>query len=267
MIIISVILVIAALVTYFLTTIVSQILWLIPVWVVVGLIAGFLVFVIFFILSSFIVKRTKPTGKFKHFMARQISDFLLFIMRVKIVEVTGKENIPSSNFVIYANHKSNTDPFILVSSIRKNIGYAAKSGVYNLPFVRSWLEGIGSININRNNDREAIKEILRGISLIEKGASLGIFPEGGIKSRTNPYMVDIKPGAYKLATKPGVPILPVAIIGSIDAKDNAPWRKTKIKIIIDKPILKADYENNTTVEIGQIMFEKINKMIKENLPK
>lgn len=267
MIIVFLILLIAALITYLLTVFGPPISLLIIVWAIVGLIGGILAFLLFFILASFVVKRTKPFGKFKHFIARQISDFVLLVIRVKIVEVRGKEYLPKSNFVMYANHKSNTDPFILVSAIRKGVGYAAKSGIYKLPFVKSWLTGIGSININRENDREAIKEILRGIALIEKGASLGIFPEGGIKSRTNPYMIDIKPGAYKLATKPGVPILPVAIIGSIDVKDNAPWRKTKIKVIIEKPLLKEDYENLTTIELGEIMFKKINKMIEENLPK
>lgn len=267
MIIVFFVLLIAASITYLLTILGPSISWLIIVWVLIGLIGGILAIIIFFILTSFVVKRTKPFGKFKHFIARQISDFVLFCLRIKIVEVLGKENIPKTNFVMYANHKSNTDPFILVSSIRRSVGYAAKSGVYKLPFVRSWLTGIGSININRDNDREAIKEILRGINLIERGASLGIFPEGGIKSRTNPLMVDVKPGAYKLATKPGVPILPVAIIGSINVKNNAPWKKTKIKVVIGNPLLKNDYEDYSTVEIGEIMFNKINKMIEENLPK
>ncbi len=268
MIILVSIIIIALSFTYFSNLYISNLMWLLPVWFVSGLLGGLLVFILFFIIiGSFFVEKTKPTNKLKHAVARQISDLVLFLLRIKIVEVWGKENIPKGNFVMYANHKSNTDPFILVSAVRKNIGYAAKSGVYKLPFVRNWLKGIGSININRDNDRDSIKEIVKGIKHIENGASLAIFPEGGIKSRTNPLMVTVRPGAYKLATKPGVPILPVAIIGAIDVKDNAPLKKTKVKVIIGKPLLESEYSSYTTVELGNIMFENINKMIEENLPK
>lgn len=266
MIILTLVLLTTILFTYFLTTIVSN-LWLIPVWIISGFLIGLILFLLSFIISSLFVTHTKIGNKGKHYYAQDLSDFVLWLTRVRLTKIIGKENIPKSNFVIYANHKSYMDPFIIKSAVRVKMGFAAKSGIYKLPFVRRWLHAVGSININRDNDREAIKEILKGIKYVEDGMSMLIFPEGGIKSREDEMMIGVKPGAYKLATKPGVPILPIAIIGATQIKNKAPFKKTKIKIIIDKPIHQEEYTKFNPVELGDHVFKIINKMIEENSPK
>ena len=90
-----------------------------------------------------------------------------------------------------------------------------------------------------------------------------IFPEGGIKSRETALMEDVKPGSYRLATKPEVPILPVAIIGARHINQNAPLKKSKVTVIILPAIHKAVYETMTTVELGDHVKALINETIIE----
>lgn len=265
MIILTFILLVAGLVTFLLTNFLSLSLWFLPFWIFAGLISGVVVFLITFIGGSFLAERREITSRGNHFYARMISDFALLMLKIKIVTVVGKENLPLNNFVLYSNHRSNTDPFIIISALRRPLGFAAKSAIFKIPFVKTWLAAIGSININRESDRESIKEIIKGIKNVEKGASLAIFPEGGILSWSNPYLMNIKPGAFRLATKPQVPIVPIAIIGSMQVKFNLPWRRTKVKIIVGKPIEYDEYQNLTSVEIGELVFEKINNLIKVHL--
>lgn len=236
-------------------------LWFIPLWIFIGILISVLGVILSLVLGFPLASKNKPEGKLRHGYVRALSDFARFFMRIKIDTVIGRENIPEGNCVIFGNHKSNTDPFILVSAIRKPMGFAAKSGIFTIPIVKKWLPRIGCININRDNDREAIKEILVGINNVEKGLSLAIFPEGGIKDRTTHLMHDVKPGAYKLATKPGVPILPVALIGNRFIINRAPYKKSKITLIILKPLYKEEYQDMSTVEIGELVKERINEAI------
>lgn len=244
-----------------LTLLLDLSLWFIPLWFLISVLSAFLVIILSIIIGIPFSKLGKVNGKIKHFYIRHLSDFTRLLLRIRITHISGKEHIPKSNFVIYANHKSNTDPFTLVSAIRKPMGFAAKSGVFTIPIIKHWLRSFGCININRDNDREAIKEILIGIKHVEAGLSMAIFPEGGIKTRETTLMEEVKPGAYRLATKPEVPILPVAIIGARHITKNAPFRCSKLQVIILPMIEPSVYNQMTTVELGDHVKELINDTI------
>ncbi len=235
--------------------------WFFPLWLLVGIIIACASVILSVLIGAPIAKRTKVNSRAKHFYVRQLSDFLKMILRMRVTKVIGKENIPKGNFVVYGNHKSNTDPFIVVSAIRRPMGFAAKTELYEIPILRTWLRAFGSLNINRANDREAAREIILGIKHVEKGLSMAIFPEGGIKTRETALMSEVKPGAYRLATKPGVPILPVAILGARHITKNAPWKKSKLKVIILPAIYEEEYKDMTTVELGEHVKELINNTI------
>lgn len=240
--------------------------WFIPLWVIASLAIVMLGVVLSLLIGLPIVQRTKVTSKLKHWYIRNMSDFVRFLLvRVRIASVVGKENLPKdTNYVVYGNHKSNMDPLIVVSALRTPMGFAAKSSLFKYPILSGWMRGFGCININRDNDRDAIKEIILGVKLIKEGLSMGIFPEGGIKSRETTLMMQVRPGAYKLATKTGVPIVPIAIIGARYIRFNHPRRKTKVKVIIGKPLYESDYKDMTTKEIGDYVFNLVNQMILDN---
>ncbi len=240
--------------------------WFIPVWLILSLVIVMLMVVLSLIIGLPLAKKTKVTGKFKHWYIRNMSDFVrFFLVRVRITKVVGKENLPKdTNYVVYGNHKSNMDPLIIVSALRNPMAFAAKSSLFKYPILSGWMRSFGCININRDNDRDAIKEIILGVKLIKEGLSIAIFPEGGIKSRETTLMIQVKPGAYKLATKTGVPIVPIAVIGSRYIRFNNPKRKTKVKIIIGKPLYESDYKDMTTKEIGDYVFNLVNQMILDN---
>lgn len=240
--------------------------WFIPLWIIIGFLITTILLLLTLIIGLPFAKQTKVTGKAKHWYIRHMSDFVRHLLvRVKITEVIGKENLPkNTNYVVFGNHKSNMDPLIVVSALRTPMGFAAKSSLFRYPVLSGWMRSFGCININRQNDRDAIKEILVGVKLIEQGLSMAIFPEGGIKSRETSLMIDVKPGAYKLATKARVPIVPIALTGARFIQFNHPKRITKVKVIIGKPLYESDYKDMTTTEIGDYVFNLVNQMIKDN---
>ncbi len=240
--------------------------WFYVLWAVVGLFTMILMFIILTLISLLIFRFTKPENRFKHFILWNYVDLILIFFNIKI-EVSGVENIVEDPMVIYANHKSMLDPVLIYYVYRKYkksiISAVGKSTLYKVRFMRMLMNDMGCISINRQNDREAAKEMIKGIKRI-KDTKMGyiIFPEGGIKTRETEEMVEVKPGAYKLATKSGATISPVSIIGSSKFIHMNKFKANRVKMIIHNPIYKEEYDNLTTQELGDKVFEIVNEGIR-----
>ncbi len=236
--------------------------WYILLWVLCSFIATALLYIIailILVLRYKLDKNHKSRWKYKA-LYRWLT-FVMIICRVKI-EVIGKENIPTTPFISVANHKSMLDVVAIFNAYHTMLSAVSKKSVYNVPFVKHIMKSCAVVSIDRDNDREGVKELLKGIKLVEDGFNYIIFPEGGIKTRETEEMVSVRPGAYKLATKAGASISPVSIIGSSKIANNAPFKKTKVKIIIHKPIFKEEYELLNTTEIGDKIFDIVNEGIR-----
>jgi len=126
------------------------------------------------------------------------------------VTVFGEENIPNDIPVVFmSNHQSNFDIPLFLVYIKKNKGFVAKTELKKIPVLRTWMEHINCVFMDRNDLRQSVKTIIEGIKIIKEGHSLVIFPEG-TRSKGGP-MGEFKAGSFKLATKPKVPIIPVSI--------------------------------------------------------
>lgn len=233
--------------------------WYYVLWTVAGLFSSIILFVLYSLFVVFILYRILPiNSKLKHRIMWQYSDVILFFGRIKL-EIKGKENIPEGPFVIYANHKSMLDPVILYNAYKSIVSAVAKSTLGKIKILKFLMDEMGAILIDRDNDREATKSIIKGIKNI-KDYKIGyiIFPEGGIKTRETEVMVEVKPGAYKLATKAGATISPASIIGSSKISKRGALAFSRIKVVIHKPIYEADYKDLNTTELGEKVFEIVN---------
>lgn len=236
-------------------------LWFVPLWLILAYLSTGVIVILLFIGMLPIGLKWDKSRQFTHRFLWNIVGVITFVLRVKVV-VEGKENIPSHNhFVVYANHKSYVDPFIIYKIIKRPMAFVSKKGIYKLPIVRGWLEAMGCVPINRDSDREAMESILMGIKRIKEGIPMGIFPEGGIKDRTIDKMVQVKAGAYKLATKPLADILPISMKNTIMIKHRAPFRKTVVFVTIHKPITPETYASLNTQAVGDLVFDTINRVL------
>jgi 1-acyl-sn-glycerol-3-phosphate acyltransferase len=156
---------------------------------------------------------------------------LLFRMRIE-----GKGNIPSTGaFVLAPVHRSNLD-FALVAPITKRrMRYMGKDSLWNGPkLFGSFISALGAFPVHRGSaDREALR---RCIEIIERGEPLVLFPEGTRQS--GPIVESIFEGAAYIASRTGVPILPVGIGGSERAmpKGAKMIKPGKIVLVVGEPI-------------------------------
>lgn len=167
------------------------------------------------------------------------------------VRITGTENIPQNEPVLFvSNHQSNFDIPILLASVGRPTGFIAKESLEKLPLVSQWMRHIHCVFIKRGSPRDAAVAINQGIGFLKAGYSMVIFPEG-TRSQDG-FLQEFKPGALKLATKASVPMVPIAIDGSIKMMRKGSFiiHPAVVTLTILPPILPEEYAVNDTVVLS-----------------
>ncbi len=187
--------------------------------------------------------------------------FLIIFKLFFRLKVTGQQNIPQdSPFIIVANHSSLLDPVILGVSIRPKIIFIAASYLFEIRWLGYLLRKANSIPINRENYTNNIKSLKQALKILQKGGVLGIFPEGGVDRQKDD--LPIKAGAAFLATRVGVPIVPIKIKGADKVLPRgAKFIRSlnKIEVEIKKPI----YCSRQTNKNKEIIERVVKSYIKE----
>ena len=136
----------------------------------------------------------------------------LFHLLAKI-ELEGLENVPrGSAYVAAFNHVSTFDPPFLITFWPENIEALGASDIWKRAgFGQNLLVRLfGGIPVHRGEyDRQALERVFK---VLRSGFPLVISPEGG-RTRT-PGMRRARPGLAYIIEETGVPVVPVAIIGT-----------------------------------------------------
>ncbi len=132
------------------------------------------------------------------------------------VIVKGLENVPEDEAVLFVgNHRSYADIIVTYPLMKGLTGYVAKKEMERWPLVKFWMNYLHCLFIDRSDLKQELKTILAAIKEVENGISIFIFPEGTrCKSTDNLEMLPFKEGSFKIASKSGCRIVPVAITGS-----------------------------------------------------
>jgi len=147
------------------------------------------------------------------------------------VKVEGLDNIDhKKTYVVVSNHQSLAD-IVLMYKTKMQFKWVAKESLFKIP-VLGWNMLLARHIRLRRNEFSSIKKVYQEASQwLRSGVSVVFFPEG---TRNNDSTVgEFQNGAFKLAIKEKVPILPVLIQGTRDAIPKGSWRfTTKISCVI-----------------------------------
>jgi 1-acyl-sn-glycerol-3-phosphate acyltransferase len=144
--------------------------------------------------------------------------------------------------ILVGNHESHIDPFFYGAACHKRIRYMSKLDNFKTPIVKTLFNNLGAFKVDRDNPQlawEKAKEIIRG------GEWVGIFPEGTRSFEGE--LGEFKTGAVRLAIEMGVPIVPMAVVGSRNAlpKGKLVMKPTQVIVRVGDPIYYNDYDINT----------------------
>lgn len=192
-----------------------------------------------------------------------------FISGVKLT-VIGEENVPRDEPVLYiGNHRSFFDVVVTYARCPGLTGYIAKDGVNKVPIFRIWMKRLHCIFLKRDDMKEGLKVILKAIEYVKSGISICIFPEGTRnKDRDNPTsLLPFKEGSFKIASKTGCKIVPMALIGTADILENHfPWiHSTEVKLIYGAPIEVSALDKQQQKHIGAYCQTVVEELIEKNI--
>ena len=190
-------------------------------------------------------------------LVRLILNFVFFVCLG--LKVEGRENIPGKGAIIVApNHKSYWDPPVIGTAVNNRIiHYMAKEELFKNPIFGWVIRKFGTFPVKRGTvDRQAVRQAVREL---KSGNPLGIFPEGTRIKREG--LGRFHSGMASLALMTGTPVVPVAVIGTMDLpKKNGP-----LAVLIGKPIeVKKERPTDEKVaELNDIVKGEIQKMMDE----
>jgi 1-acyl-sn-glycerol-3-phosphate acyltransferase len=151
------------------------------------------------------------------------------------VRVRGRSKVPRKGaFVVTPSHRSLMDIFFTGYITRRRIRFMAKQELFEKPFLAWLFSALGGFPVERGSaDRAALRAAQEAL---EAGEPVAIFPEG--TRRHGRDVVDLFDGAAYLATRVGVPIVPVGIAGSeqILASGKTLPRPHKVAIVVGDAI-------------------------------
>jgi 1-acyl-sn-glycerol-3-phosphate acyltransferase len=192
-------------------------------------------------LTIIVVTPIDRDGKLVQFLARWWARILLRLARIS-VEVQGLEHLtPGQPYVFAANHRSNFDIFTLVTILPGRLMFVAKESLFRIPIFGQALRRMGSVPLNRDNLKQAIKTLDLAAARVKAGASMIIFPEG--TRVPTPELIPFKKGVFIMASKAGQPIAPVSLSGTrfIQPRGTLQVRPGPVRVVISAPIHPRDY--------------------------
>ncbi len=187
----------------------------------------------------------------------------LFFRLYNRVSLEGAENFPEGPFIIAPNHTSYLDGFVLAAVlpdriVRKTYFLGEETYFRNpLTSLFARLAHIITVNINRRL-KESLQKTAR---LLKSGRVVVIFPEGA-RTRTGELM-EFKKGVAILSRELGVPVVPVALVGTYESMPLGSWfpRPVRIRVKVGKPLLPEDrsYE-----EITEELRKRVEELLKSS---
>jgi 1-acyl-sn-glycerol-3-phosphate acyltransferase len=134
----------------------------------------------------------------------------------------GLENVPETGPVILAsNHLSFLDSIFMPLMVPRRVTFLAKSDYFTERGIKGRLKrmfftGVGQVPIDRSGGRASEAALLTGISILNEGGLLGIYPEGTRSPDGRLYRGKV--GVAKMALQAGVQVIPVAMIGTFEVQ-------------------------------------------------
>ena len=132
--------------------------------------------------------------------------------------VEGAENVPDEGPAILAsNHLSYADWLFMPLTLPRRVTFVAKAEYFTTPGIKGWFQkkffsGAGQVPIDRSGASAAEGALSSARRILEGGELFGIYPEGTRSHDGRLYRG--KTGVARLALETGVPVIPVAVLGT-----------------------------------------------------
>ena len=240
-------------------------LWMLPAFslgtLVVLILLAFLYLVLICKAVDYEKEQTEDSRHYRRVLETYIESALP-ALRIKVT-AEGLAQVPTDRrFMLVCNHCSNIDPVILCGQFAgQQVSFISKKENRDLFLVGKMMHKLQCQLIDRENDREALKTILKCIQMLkEDRCSIGVFPEGYI--HPDRKLHNFRAGVFKIAQKANVPIVVCTLTNTAQSISRLlKLKPSHIHLTVLKVIDPAELKGRKTVEIS----DEIYAMMAENL--
>jgi 1-acyl-sn-glycerol-3-phosphate acyltransferase len=138
------------------------------------------------------------------------------------VQISGETiQDPRRPYVVVSNHQSIAD-IPVIAKLPWEMKWVVKKELFRLPFAGWMLRLAGDIPVDRKDPRSGARTLLAANKYLQRNCSVMFFPEGtrSMDGRVGRF----NDGAFHLAIKAQVPILPLAVEGSMKCIPKKAWK-------------------------------------------
>lgn len=196
-----------------------------------------------------------------YYAAREIARILLLLLTNR--RVRGRDNVPERGpLLIAANHLHLADPPVLSCSLSRRVTFMAKEELFRRRLTGYLLHKLGAFPVKK-------RQLNRGAfqwadQLLTQGLVLAAFPEG--RRSKDAQLQPAFSGMALIASRSGVPILPVGITGTENIRGMV-WffRRPRVRVNIGHPFYLPPLSDRLTkvelTELTDTMMERIAELL------
>lgn len=224
-------------------------------------------FITLFILYPFYFILLRKEKYFtKGFKLIRFHSLILLMLTGIFYKIKNKKEIKAGKkYIFIANHASYLDILLFYRLSPIYFQFFAKRELSNIPLFNIFFKRF-NILIDRKSVQDAYRAYQKASVELSKGASLVLFPEGGIP-REAPQMRKFKQGAFKLAIEEKVDIIPVTFINNWKLMEDKGYFKGSSRpglsrVVVHKAISTKELNKDDLVSLQDKCYKTIYNCLK-----
>jgi putative phosphoserine phosphatase/1-acylglycerol-3-phosphate O-acyltransferase len=179
---------------------------------------------------------SRSPARARNSMARVLGELGTAAAGVDLV-VRGRDYLKAARPAVFVfNHQSYLDALVLVRLLGHDVAAFCKRELADAPVIGSFMRAAGAIFVERD-DAEAARESFReGLAALREGRSVALAPEG--TRSTDGQLLPFRPGAFLLARKAGVPVVPLVLHNTAESmpKGSLVMQPATVRVTVLPPI-------------------------------
>jgi 1-acyl-sn-glycerol-3-phosphate acyltransferase len=188
--------------------------------------------------------------------------------RIELTTVGDDQFAAGGAMVVMSNHQSLYDIPVLYRAFRRPLRMVAKGELFRVPLWGTAMRRAGFVELDRGDRTRAIESLSRATSVLSRGMSIWIAPEG--TRSVDGTLGEFKRGGFHLAEDAGVRILPVTIVGTklvLPARGRSVTEGVAVTVTLHPPIDPGDYGSERRAELIAAVRQRIESALLPATPR
>jgi len=161
-----------------------------------------------------------------------------------------------------SNHRGLFDAILTYKVVKGRTGNLSKKELKKTPIIGWWIRSIYGVLLDRHDKRQGLRCIQECIDNLKNGISMLAYPEG-TRGHVEGELLMFHKGTFKMATKSGVRIIPVAINGTGDIfDDHRPYIKSRKAMVEFCPPIET---KDLSPEELNVLHDTVKAIIQERI--